>query len=101
MRLGGKLCLSDDSHGPAYVGLNYTRLKAYMMKQNVKEIWYLVTSSSSANTSSSSTANITAKMEGKTDATSQNTSKKWKSILELRRMDGEWWTDPFWDKVGR
>jgi histidinol-phosphatase (PHP family) len=40
--LGGRICLSDDSHGIAQVGLNYGRMKTYLEDMDVKEIWYLV-----------------------------------------------------------
>lgn len=39
---GGRVCLSDDSHGVSYVGLNYGRLREYLVKQGVEEVWYLV-----------------------------------------------------------
>jgi histidinol-phosphatase (PHP family) len=37
----GRFALSDDSHGPKLVGLNYARLHAYIQATGVKEIWYL------------------------------------------------------------
>jgi len=40
--MGGRICLSDDSHGVAQVGLNYGRMKLYLEKMGVEEIWYLV-----------------------------------------------------------
>ncbi|WWC99599.1 hypothetical protein V866_006503 [Kwoniella sp. B9012] len=43
--LNGKLCLSDDSHGISYVGLNYARMRDYLIRNGVKEIWYLVPAS--------------------------------------------------------
>lgn len=33
--------LSDDSHGPAAVGLNYHRLFEYLSSMNIQELWYL------------------------------------------------------------
>nr|XP_019014915.1 uncharacterized protein I206_01002 [Kwoniella pini CBS 10737]OCF53696.1 hypothetical protein I206_01002 [Kwoniella pini CBS 10737] len=42
--LGGKICLSDDSHGISYVGLNYKKMRDYLVDQGVTEIWYLVSS---------------------------------------------------------
>ncbi|WRT64064.1 uncharacterized protein IL334_000992 [Kwoniella shivajii] len=42
LSLSGKICLSDDSHGVSYVGLNYIKMKNYLVEQGVKEIWYLV-----------------------------------------------------------
>lgn len=41
LHMGGRVCLSDDSHGPQAVGLNYTRLRAYLREVGVKDIWYL------------------------------------------------------------
>lgn len=41
LELNGRLCLSDDSHGPAAVGLNYGRLRAYLEARNVRCVWYL------------------------------------------------------------
>ena len=40
--MGGRICLSDDSHGVAQVGLNYGRMKTYLEGMGVDEIWYLV-----------------------------------------------------------
>jgi len=40
--VGGRICLSDDSHGVAQVGLNYGRMKSYLEEMGVEEIWYLV-----------------------------------------------------------
>jgi histidinol-phosphatase (PHP family) len=39
---GGKICLSDDSHGVSQVGLNYDRLRDYLARTGVEEIYYLV-----------------------------------------------------------
>ncbi|KAH7101738.1 histidinol-phosphatase [Auriculariales sp. MPI-PUGE-AT-0066] len=39
---GGRFVLSDDSHGPDAVGLNYTRLRGYLQTLGVRELWYLV-----------------------------------------------------------
>lgn len=39
---GGRVCLSDDSHGIAQVGLNYGRMKDYLVSMGVKEVWHLV-----------------------------------------------------------
>lgn len=41
---GGRICLSDDSHGVGYVGLNYKRLREYLVKEGVETVWYLVPS---------------------------------------------------------
>jgi histidinol-phosphatase (PHP family) len=37
----GKFALSDDSHGPHAVGLNYHRLAMYLRLVGIDEIWYL------------------------------------------------------------
>jgi histidinol-phosphatase (PHP family) len=38
---GGKFCLSDDSHGVAQVGLNYTKCIDYLEELGVEQVWYL------------------------------------------------------------
>ncbi|ODN84101.1 hypothetical protein L202_00115 [Cryptococcus amylolentus CBS 6039] len=43
--LGGKICLSDDSHGVSYVGLNYPKMRDYLTSMGVERIWYLVPAS--------------------------------------------------------
>jgi len=44
-RYGGRFALSDDSHGPQAVGLNYHRLREYLIHAGVPELWYLQRSS--------------------------------------------------------
>ncbi|KAG9125382.1 histidinolphosphatase [Ceratobasidium sp. 392] len=39
--LGGTFVLSDDSHGPAAVGLNYDRLLAYVEEMGIEQVAYL------------------------------------------------------------
>lgn len=41
LSIEGRLCLSDDSHGVQAVGLNYLRLKQYLVDSGVETIWYL------------------------------------------------------------
>ncbi len=38
---GGRFCLSDDSHGPQQIGMNYSRLKLYIQEMQISELWYL------------------------------------------------------------
>jgi histidinol-phosphatase (PHP family) len=38
---GGRFALSDDSHGPHAVGLNYTRAAEYLLRVGVSELWFL------------------------------------------------------------
>lgn len=44
MSLGGRVCLSDDSHGVAAVGLNYLPMRDYLVSQGLDTVWYLVPS---------------------------------------------------------
>ncbi|KAJ7722849.1 Polymerase/histidinol phosphatase-like protein [Mycena metata] len=41
LKHGGRLALSDDSHGPHAVGLNYARLPEYLKRAGVTELWFL------------------------------------------------------------
>ncbi|KAK7026582.1 histidinol-phosphatase [Favolaschia claudopus] len=38
---GGRLALSDDSHGPQAVGLNYGHLPGYLERAGVADLWFL------------------------------------------------------------
>ena len=38
---GGHFALSDDSHGPHAIGLNYDRLLPYLRKVGITKLWYL------------------------------------------------------------
>lgn len=64
-----------------------------MIKQNVKELWYLATPAKSADN--------TVEVQEKRDDASQESSRRWKCKLDVRKMEGEWWTHSFWDTVGR
>lgn len=43
--LGGRVCLSDDSHGVSYVGLNYLAMRDYLKDMGLERTWYLIPSS--------------------------------------------------------
>ncbi|KDQ28021.1 hypothetical protein PLEOSDRAFT_1065338 [Pleurotus ostreatus PC15] len=45
---GGKFTLSDDSHGPQGVGLNYDKLEKYVQDVGISDIFYLCQSEGSA-----------------------------------------------------
>jgi len=67
---GGRVCLSDDSHGPQAVGLNYHRLPAYLRTMRIEQLWYLKRAESSDS-----------------------------SCVEACRYEGDWASDPFWTKI--
>lgn len=66
---GGRFALSDDSHGPSYVGLNYHRLRSYMEDVGISEIWHLQHS------------------------TTQNSAGR---NIQAVRLDGDWLAHEFW-----
>ncbi|KAF9058704.1 Polymerase/histidinol phosphatase-like protein [Rhodocollybia butyracea] len=68
---GGKLALSDDSHGPHAVGLNYHRSLEYLRRQGVSELWYL--------------------------QVSKTLNKAGRCIQPVKAPD-EWWNHLFWKK---
>lgn len=41
VKMNGRFVLSDDSHGPHAVGLNYSRLLTYLLELGIEELWYL------------------------------------------------------------
>ncbi|KAF7792212.1 hypothetical protein EIP86_003245 [Pleurotus ostreatoroseus] len=66
---GGRFALSDDSHGPHAVGLNYARMRAYLRRVGVDELWVL----EAADTPNAG-------------------GRKTRS----RRIEGRWWEHAFW-----
>ncbi|KAF9516116.1 hypothetical protein BS47DRAFT_703763 [Hydnum rufescens UP504] len=73
---GGRFALSDDSHGPAAVGLNYSRLRTYLYDTlGVKELWYL---------------------ERSVDDTSRSKGGR---RVQAVKVQGAWWQHPFWEKT--
>lgn len=74
MEHGGRLALSDDSHGPHAVGLNYARMRECLRAQGVRELWRLAR------------------------AAEPNAAGR---FVRAVRVEGEWWADPFWDAPAR
>lgn len=70
--LGGRLALSDDSHGPHRVGENYPQMRDYLRQLGVKELWYLTRTADGT----------TAFGRG----------------LSAARVDGDWWEHAFWKR---
>ena len=68
---GGKLCLSDDSHGKQAVGLNYDQLADYLRTSGITEIYHLVRCERGGGVG----------------------GRKMRPVL----VEGDWMSDPFWD----
>ncbi|KAJ7482002.1 Polymerase/histidinol phosphatase-like protein [Mycena latifolia] len=69
LKNGGRLTLSDDSHGPHAVGLNYGHIPEYLQRAGVTELWFL---------EHSDTLNAAGRH------------------VQATRMDRQWATHPFW-----
>ncbi|KAI0795602.1 polymerase/histidinol phosphatase-like protein [Abortiporus biennis] len=68
---GGRFTLSDDSHGPHAVGLNYHRMADYMRHAEINELWVL---------ERSKTKNIGGR------------------YVHARKVEGDWRGHKFWTK---
>ncbi|KAI0340246.1 histidinol phosphate phosphatase H [Trametopsis cervina] len=66
---GGRFVLSDDSHGPHAVGLNYTRLAEYVRRVGIEELWLIE------------------------QANSLNPSGR---LSRCKKLEGSWWEHRFW-----
>ena len=73
VELGGRLGLSDDSHGKQAVGLNYGRLAAYLNVSGIARIYYLA------------------------DGGTGVGARRAKPVA----VDGDWSSDPFWARLSR
>ena len=65
--------MSDDSHGPHAVGLNYHRLIEYARQVGIEELWVLDRSTETRNTGGRLTA--------------------------AREVPGRWWELEFWRRL--
>ena len=72
VKYGGKLGLSDDSHGKHAVGLNYDRLAEYLRTSGITEIYYLARC-------------VREQVHART--------------LRPVLAEGDWSRDPFWDRL--
>ncbi|OCF32776.1 histidinol-phosphatase (PHP family) [Kwoniella heveanensis BCC8398] len=96
--LGGRICLSDDSHGVSYVGLNYLKMRDYLISEQIDEIWYLEPSSTSPSYSkegSQQTGPHTASNDNTVEE-SQIVGKRGRVVA--RKVQG-WAEHPFWKKL--
>ncbi|KAI5285545.1 histidinolphosphatase [Ascosphaera aggregata] len=88
LSMGGRFCLSDDSHGTAQIGLNYHRVLAFIEKTGINEVYYLEhvpTSSSQVPTGDSGTCAEEVKFDHRFPETA------------LKRLDlATLKTEPFW-----
>jgi histidinol-phosphatase (PHP family) len=66
---GGRLTISDDSHGPHAVGLHYGLVKDYLISVGVQNLWHIDVSTS-RNAGGRKTAPV--------------------------KLPGDWWAHPFW-----
>ncbi|KAH9933303.1 Polymerase/histidinol phosphatase-like protein, partial [Fomitopsis serialis] len=73
LKHGGRFALSDDSHGPHAVGLNYDRMAQYVLRLGIEELWVLERSES---------PNVGGR------------------LVRPSKVEGKWWEHPFWKKRG-
>ena len=77
LRIGGKLTLSDDAHGPLAVGAHYADVFAYLQRMKVDTLWYLD--------------------EAKDE---EDTKVVLRRMLVARQVQGNWQEDDFWKRLG-
>jgi histidinol-phosphatase (PHP family) len=94
--LNGRLCLSDDSHGPLAVGLNYHRLYSYLRSHSVDELWYLSLSSSSEAVETESSSSSKSSVQPERDGGGQREERRRSGRVTPKRVEGKWWKDEFW-----
>jgi histidinol-phosphatase (PHP family) len=112
----GRLCLSDDSHGPASVALNYTRLRTYLVEQGVTELWYLasnttITGNSDSNASmadgnTTPSESVAATATPAVESTGESKEQRPWLVFQRRKLtpqkyDGKWADDPFWTRLSQ
>ena len=81
---GGKICLSDDSHGVHAVGLNYLRLRQYLIESEVHTLWYL--------------EKDTQSLEPVNEVTGSAPTRFARGTI-AKTVGVDWKTHPFWDNL--
>jgi len=76
------LCLSDDSHGPLAVGLNYGRMRSYLVYQGIEDIWYL-----------------TDERESTSKVDEERTGEETVGKVRAKRYEGDWAGNEFWQRL--
>ncbi|OSD01108.1 histidinol phosphate phosphatase H [Trametes coccinea BRFM310] len=74
LQAGGRFVLSDDSHGPHAVGLNYHRIPAYARRVGITELWVLER------------------------ARGEERNAAGRAVVP-RRVEGDWLEHPFWRRT--
>lgn len=82
--MGGRVCLSDDSHGVQAVGLNYMKLRRYLMDAGVQTIWYLEKELPSSNS------------DDDADSDSDGRPTRFARGTIAKAMGPRWTTHAFW-----
>lgn len=89
MSKGGRLTLSDDSHGPQAVGLHYKDAFEYLQAQGVNDLYYLSTRSDT----NESAALSVVEEQGHIERAGVRLSTR------TFRLEQEWASNEFWQHV--
>lgn len=89
MSIGGRLTLSDDSHGPQAVGLHYKDAFKYLQAQGVNDIYCL---SARSDTNESAALSV---MEGQWHMARAGARLSTRTF----RLEHEWASNEFWQHV--
>ncbi|KAK9894473.1 histidinol phosphate phosphatase H [Cystobasidium minutum MCA 4210] len=85
---GGRLTLSDDSHGPHAVGLHYKDAHQYLVKSGVSDLYFLSAESEASNNCPSSPL--------QTERVERTGARRSTRVLKLER---DWANHVFWQHV--
>ncbi|EIW74067.1 histidinol-phosphatase [Coniophora puteana RWD-64-598 SS2] len=87
---GGRFALSDDSHKPEAVGLNYARLHDYLQAAGVTELWHLREIQADPDSTAGQVAEETA----------SNGQRLRRRLVKPAKMAGDWRQHGFWATMG-
>ncbi|PWN19477.1 histidinol phosphate phosphatase H [Microstroma glucosiphilum] len=98
LALGGRLCLSDDAHGPTHVGISYSASRSYLLSAGVTSIYHLDLPSEAEQTSWSSQGEQSEedrKKRGSATRPGDGAPLTFARGCIAREVTG-WERDPFW-----
>lgn len=101
LQLGGRLCLSDDAHGPSHVAINYRESHDYLRSHKVDSIWYL-TLDDGEETKEDADLESDEKARKAREISSvpgRNAPCRFARGTKAVKVD-HWWQDAFWERLG-
>lgn len=95
IRLGGRLCLSDDAHGPSHVAINYRESRDYLRSHGIDAIWYLALDQEDLTPQEDE---IARQSRENSDSPGRDAPRRFARGTKAVKVE-QWWKDNFWTRL--